>query len=212
MVWLLSEKVEVAAADRTWLADEDVSALHSQPGCTVPDLAASPPAVRRTNQPFLINNTYYKTVRVKSRFKHIYVCNTYPVWKELLLSCIHIHFRRVIIVWSGKESPEISKYHLILEPMGLKEIGEMSITWIVLISMSVIASLGRRSRAWGQASKAPSSQGTDHCARWSRNSSFQDSCKSNVWSLRDRVWNGARQRTQRTAMNSKRAVVSYKII
>lgn len=39
---------------------------------------------------------------------------------------------------------------------------------------------------------------------------LERTCSNNCWSFFERVWNGTKQRTQRTAMNSKRAVVSCK--
>lgn len=52
------------------------------------------------------------------------------------------------------------------------------ISWMVLSSAAVSSSCGSRSRAWGDSSSADRSQGMDHCARCSRNSSFQDSWSS----------------------------------
>ena len=48
----------------------------------------------------------------------------------------------------------------------------------------------------------------DHCEKWRRKRSFQDSCRRSSWSLGESVWKGARHLTHRTAMNSSRAVVS----
>lgn len=81
----------------------------------------------------------------------------------------------------------------------------------VLSSRSASGSGGRRARAAGAASSGARSQGADHCARCSRNRSFHAARSSTSWSPCARAWNGAKHRTHRTAMKSKRALVSYKI-
>lgn len=54
-----------------------------------------------------------------------------------------------------------------------------SISWIALISLLTTGSSGgRRSRALLELKSSERSHGMDHCARCSRNSSFQDSCSS----------------------------------
>ena len=64
---------------------------------------------------------------------------------------------------------------------------------------------------WRLLSRWLRSQGTAHCDKCNKNKSFQDSWSSNNWSLVDSVWKGMRHLTQRTAMNSSRAVVSWRL-
>lgn len=78
--------------------------------------------------------------------------------------------------------------------------------------MVVCKSEGRRSRACWQLNSADRSHGTDHWAKCMRNKSFQDSWSNKSWSCLLSVWNGAKHRTHRTAMNSNRAAVSCKIL
>lgn len=83
------------------------------------------------------------------------------------------------------------------------------ISCTVFISADVAASFGIRSRTRGLSSSAPKSHGTPHCERFNKNSSFQDSCSKSCWSFFERVWKGTRHLTHRTAMNRRRAVVSF---
>lgn len=115
----------------------------------------------------------------------------------------------------AKNLPGVNKITAFIQPHSLPS-GDScrnlaSISWISLISLFTLTSSGgSRSLAFSQLMRRDRSHGMDHWAKWSRNSSFQDSCSKRSWSRLESVWNGARQRTQRTAMNRRRAVVSYR--
>lgn len=110
-------------------------------------------------------------------------------------------------------SPGANKMTAFMHPTSL-ESGESCrnrhrISWTVFISMHVAGSSGILSRTCGLSNSVAKSHGTLHCAKFSKNSSFHDSCSSNCWSGFESVWNGTRHRTHLTAMNKRRAVVSY---
>lgn len=111
----------------------------------------------------------------------------YLVWTKRLLSDIRTPFRRARSVGSGTWFPGEKSKKL----NGVKNIptsfsfgGKFKIpTCMVLISMSVILSSERSefveswSCVWRADMIPPRSQGIAHWEKWSRNKSFQDSCK-----------------------------------
>lgn len=109
-------------------------------------------------------------------------------------------------------SPGENKMTAFMHPTSLESgdncLNLHKISWTVFISTQVAGSSGILSRTCGLSKSVAKSQGTLHCAKLSRKSSFHDSCSNNCWSVFESVWNGTRHRTHRTAMKRSLAVVS----
>lgn len=138
---------------------------------------------------------------------------TYPGKTVQWPSCIHIHCHQGISDEICTRFPETNIFgFLFFIALTLTRVKKDRQTCKVLSSKSANGSGGSLLRAAGAASIGARSQGADHWARWSRNRSFQAARSRTSWSAADSAWKGARQRTQRTAMNSRRALVSCKNI
>lgn len=179
------EAMAAAAGDvQSELVDVDSEDERDRTKCTVPDPAASRLVARRRAVRFL--------------------------WRIL---CDNVRKNYNLLLIRCRNSPGENKITAFMQPTSL-ESGDNcrnlhKISWIVFISAVVIWSSGMRSRTGGLSNLSDKSHGTLHCAKLSKKSSFQDSCSKSCWSDFERVWNGTRQRTHRTAMNKRRAVVSY---
>lgn len=178
-LWAMEAAAEV---DRSGWVDGGSERARDPTECTAPGLAASQQVGRRKVELFLGGK---KTIMLLQPNQYVLCCLS-PGAKRMTA------FMHPTSLESGDNCRNRHK-----------------ISWTVFISTHVAGSSGILSRTCGLSNSVAKSHGTLHCAKFSKNSSFHDSCSSNCWSGFDRVWNGTRHRTHLTAMNKRRAVVSY---